>query len=144
MRSLRHGYHGDTFGAMSVCDPDNSVHRLYQGIFIKHLFAPAPQCRFEQEWNEQDIAPFAALLQQHAGKVAAVILEPIVQGAGGVRIYHLTYLKRVRELCDHYQILLIVDEIATGFGRTGELFACAHALVVSDMLCLGKALTGVI
>ncbi|UDG81161.1 Adenosylmethionine-8-amino-7-oxononanoate aminotransferase [Candidatus Hartigia pinicola] len=140
--TLRHGYHGDTFGAMAVCCPENSMHSLYKGCLPKHIFVDAPQCGFYNQWNHHYLSPIERTLSVYNKKIAAIILEPIVQGAGGMRFYHPNYLKGIRSLCNHYGILLIADEIATGFGRTGQLFACDHANIFPDIMCLGKALTG--
>jgi adenosylmethionine---8-amino-7-oxononanoate aminotransferase len=139
------GYHGDTLGAMSVCDPINGMHTLFRGVLVEQPFAPRPGPRFDATWDdgpESPIAYFAALLAAHAHEVAAVIIEPIVQNAGGMNFYHPEFLRRVRSLCDEHDVLLIVDEIATNFGRTGRLFGCEHAAIAPDIMCLGKALTG--
>lgn len=142
--TIRGGYHGDTFQPMSVCDPINGMHHLFQSVLAKQLFADRPQTAYDQDWDESDIDSFKDLLAKHHEEIAGVILEPIVQGAGGMYFYHPNYLRRVRELCDEFDVLLICDEIATGFGRTGHMFACAHAgpAVSADILCIGKALSG--
>ncbi len=134
----RGGYHGDTFGAMSVCDPDNGMHHLFKGVLPKHFFVERPK----MDNAEEALHDLDSQLKKNHEQIAAMILEPIVQGAGGMNIYHRDYLKGVRHLCDKHNVLLIVDEIATGFGRTGELFGCNHADISPDIMCVGKALTG--
>lgn len=140
--SFSKGYHGDTFGAMSVCDPITGMHSAFENVLHKNIFAEAPACMYNEVWDEKYIEDFKTKLAQNHQQIAAVILEPVVQGAGGMRIYSPELVKRVRELCDEYGVLLILDEVATGFGRTGKLFAHEHAGVVPDILCVGKALTG--
>ena len=139
--SFRYGYHGDTFGAMSVCDPENGMHWLFRGVLPEQYFAEAPLLGDEPETDE-DIRAFEALLSREHETTAAVILEPLVQGAGGMRMYRPGFLRAVADLCRAHGVLLVLDEIATGFGRTGTMFAAEQAGVAPDILCVGKALTG--
>jgi len=140
--ALRRGYHGDTSGAMSVSDPENGMHTLFADSLLQQWHAEAPRSPFHGSFDNSDLDDMARLLEQNHDRVAGVIAEPIVQGAGGMRFYHPDYLKGLRELCDRFGVLLIADEIATNFGRTGRLFACEHAGISPDIMCLGKALTG--
>ncbi len=142
MLALRSGYHGDTLGTMALCDPVTGMHHLFSKVLKKNLFAAQPRSRFGEPCEEEDIASIKALLAENHQQIAAFVLEPIVQGAGGMWFYSADYLKAVRQLCNQYDVLLIADEIATGFGRTGLLFACEHADISPDILCVGKALTG--
>jgi adenosylmethionine---8-amino-7-oxononanoate aminotransferase len=140
--TIRGGYHGDTFGAMAVCDPVGGMHSMFQGTLAEHVFVDRPPPGFDAPVDERYVRQLSDVLERHSGELAAVIIEPVVQGAGGMYFYSPGVVRLLRELCDAYGLLLVLDEIATGFGRTGALFACDHAGVAPDVMCVGKALTG--
>ena len=140
--TIRGGYHGDTFGAMSVCDPVAGMHSLFTGALPEHVFAERPPDGFDLPLNERWSGHVRELIARHREELAAVVVEPVVQGAGGMRFYSPQCVRLLREVCDEYDLLLVLDEIATGFGRTGTFFACEHARVAPDVMCVGKSLTG--
>ena len=140
--TVKSGYHGDTFAAMSVCDPEGGMHTMFGELVTEQLFAPEPKTRFVENFDAEELLTISSMFEDNHQHIAAVLIEPIMQGAGGMRFYHPEYLSALRKLCDKYDVLLILDEIATGFGRTGKLFGYEHANVEADILCLGKALTG--
>jgi len=140
--TARGGYHGDTFGAMAVCDPVGGMHSLFAGTLAEHVFVDRPPAGFDLGLDDGYAAHLERMVDRHAHELAAVIIEPVVQGAGGMHFYSPMVLQHLRRLCDRHQVLLIFDEIATGFGRTGALFACHHAEVAPDVMCVGKALSG--
>ena len=140
--TVRGGYHGDTFGAMAICDPVGGMHSLFTGVLAQHVFAERPPDGFDAALDERWAASVRELVARHQGELAAIVVEPIVQGAGGMRFHSPACVSLLRELCDEHELLLVLDEIATGFGRTGELFACEHAAVAPDVMCIGKSLTG--
>jgi len=140
--SLKNGYHGDTMGAMSVCDPVTGMHSLFTDVLAKNHFIPSPTCKFGEPCKEEHLAELKAILENNHSSIAALIVEPVVQGAGGMKFYSADYLRHAKALCEQYNVLFIADEIATGFGRTGKLFACEYAEISPDIMCLGKSLTG--
>jgi len=142
MLTVRGGYHGDTAGAMAVCDPVSGMHSLFAGVLAEHVFAERPPDGFHSGLDESWARQVSELASEHAGELAAVIVEPVVQGAGGMRFHSPECVAHLRAVCDEHDMLLVLDEIATGFGRTGAMFACEHAGVAPDVMCVGKALTG--
>jgi adenosylmethionine---8-amino-7-oxononanoate aminotransferase len=140
--TVRGGYHGDTTGAMALCDPTGGMHGLFAGVLAAHVFAPQPPDGFDAGLDERWAREVGDLAQRHAGELAGVVVEPVVQGAGGMRFHSPACVAHLRAVCDQHDLLLVLDEIATGFGRTGAMFACEHAGVAPDVMCVGKALTG--